>query len=193
MNKCTRRDLNRGPSWLKESALPTELSTTDDFIFYCGALFHINVTNSDTEVVTIINFVITYQLISVVETLISLKVLSTWVSSASFPYDEAACLLKSGILILASIHKRCEVCCEQVVQLFSSCLFNLTCWTMTTWSNLKCCLGIFLRQPNMRAQTSSCLIKGWLKCWTHMKQTFNLSTSTHCSRVWMLSSQMKYL
>jgi hypothetical protein len=29
MNKCPCRDLNRGPSWLKESALPTELSTTD--------------------------------------------------------------------------------------------------------------------------------------------------------------------
>jgi hypothetical protein len=29
MSKCPCRDLNRGPSWLKESALPTELSTTD--------------------------------------------------------------------------------------------------------------------------------------------------------------------
>ncbi len=27
-NKCPHRDLNRGPSWLKESALPTELSIT---------------------------------------------------------------------------------------------------------------------------------------------------------------------
>jgi hypothetical protein len=30
-NKCPRRDLNLGPSWLKERALPTELSTTDNF------------------------------------------------------------------------------------------------------------------------------------------------------------------
>jgi hypothetical protein len=29
MNKCPRRDLNQGPSWLKERELPTELSTTD--------------------------------------------------------------------------------------------------------------------------------------------------------------------
>jgi hypothetical protein len=32
--KCPHRDLNRGPSWLKESALPTELSTTDTLCTY---------------------------------------------------------------------------------------------------------------------------------------------------------------